>query len=65
MSDYRCPLGTIQPVPMDIERIKADAWENDGILVIRVNDPRLNWAEQEQVKQLGDKLYGTTRTRRS
>lgn len=61
--EYRCPLGSMQPVQMDTERIKADAWENDGILVVRVDDPRLSWVEIQQIKQIGEKLYGTTRVR--
>ena len=65
MSGYRCPLGTIQPVPMDTERIKAGAWQDDGILVVRIEDSRLSWVEAQQLRQIGDKLYGTTRIRRS
>lgn len=60
---YRCPLGALQPVPMDTERIKADAWENDGILVVRIEDPRLNWVEVQQLKLIGEKLFGTNSKR--
>lgn len=65
MSEYRCPLGSLQPVQMDTERIKTDAWQNDGILVVRIEDSRLSWVEAKQLRQIGDKLYGTTRNRRS
>lgn len=65
MTDYRCPLGTIQPVTMDTERIKAEAWQDDGILVVRIEDSRLSWVEAQQLRQIGEKLYGTTRIRRS
>lgn len=53
---YRCPLGALQPVPMDTERIKADAWKDDGILVVRIEDSRLSWVEAQQLRQIGDKL---------
>lgn len=63
MSQYRCPLGSMLPVPMDAERIKTEAWENDGILVVNMADGRLTWVEQQQLKQIGEKLYGTSRSR--
>lgn len=31
-------------------------WEN-GILVVRLDDPRLTWPEKELLKQIGGKLY--------
>lgn len=58
MSRYRCPLGSVQPVAMDTEQIKTDAWKSDGILVVNMADSRLTWMEQQQLKQIGDRLYG-------
>ena len=40
------------------EAIKRQGWREEGILVIDVNDIRLNWTERELVKNLGEKLYG-------
>lgn len=38
---------------------QAEAW-GAGILLVRVDDPRLTWPERELVKQLGDKLANPT-----
>jgi hypothetical protein len=42
----------------DPESIKREGWNADGILVVKADDERLSWPEQEQVKQIGEKLYG-------
>lgn len=54
----RCPLGRVQPVPIDVEREKRDGWRRHGILVVTADDDRLTWPERELVSQLGAKLYG-------
>jgi len=54
----RCLLGSIQPVQMDAEEIKRDAWNNQGILVLSIHDERLNWVDVELVKRLGEKVFG-------
>ncbi len=54
----RCALGTIQPVKIDADQIKREGWLEQGILVVSATDARLNWIEQEQIKQIGEKLYG-------
>ena len=43
----------------DPEAIKRDGWQQQQILVVSASDNRLNWIEREQVRQLGEKLYGT------
>ncbi len=43
------------------DKIKQDGWREQGVLVINVNDQRLSWPEREQIRQLGDKLYGVRR----
>jgi len=58
LMDYRCPLGAIQPKQMDTEAVKNDAWHNDGFLVVHINDPKLNWMEQQIIRQIGDRLFG-------
>ena len=55
--DYQSPLGRMQPKKMDIEKVKKDGWKNDGILVIKIDDDRLNWTEKELIKQIGNKIY--------
>lgn len=54
----RCALGAIQPLPMDAEEIKRNAWKTQGILIISRHDARLNWVEAKTVQNLGDALYG-------
>ena len=47
----------MQPKQIDTEKIKREGWNNDGILVIKVDDERLSWPEKELIKQIGDKIY--------
>lgn len=54
---YQSPLGKIQAKQIDQEKIKKQAFENDGILVININDERLNWPEKEIIKQIGNRIY--------
>jgi hypothetical protein len=42
----------------DPEDIKRNGWRREGILVISISDDRLDWTEQELLKQIGQKLYG-------
>ena len=46
---YRSPLAKLQPQEVDFEQVKKRGWEQDGILVVNVNDDRLNWPEREQI----------------
>ena len=55
--DYQSPLGRMQPIKIDIEKVKKDGWKNDGILVVKKDDERLSWDEQEFIKQIGNKIY--------
>ena len=50
-------LGRMQPSLIDAEKIKREGWNNDGILVVKVDDERLSWPEKELIKQIGDKIY--------
>ena len=50
-------LGRMQPKQIDVEKIKREAFNNDGILVVKVDDERLSWPEKELIKQIGDKIY--------
>ena len=53
----KCSLGRIQPKQIDAEKLKREGWNNDGILVVKVDDERLSWPEKELIKQIGDKIY--------
>jgi hypothetical protein len=55
---YRCPLGRLQPNRPDVDVIKRDGWRNQGILVVSLDDERLDWIERELVKRIGERLYG-------
>lgn len=44
--------------PMDTEAIKRNAFEKQGIVVAKVDDPRLSWVDREELKRIGAKLYG-------
>lgn len=63
MSQYRCPLGALVPSKPDPEQIKREGWQEQGILVVSVDDHRLDFVQREFVKQMGEKLYGSKRHR--
>ena len=42
----------------DPEQVKRDGWQEQGVLAVSVDDPRLTWPERELVEQLGTRLYG-------
>ncbi len=56
--NYRCPLGRLQPRGPDPEEAKRSGWRTQGILVVSPEDERLDWAEREPLKQIGERLYG-------
>ena len=63
MTGYRCPLASLQPSRPDTEQIKREGWQKQGILVVSVDDHRLDFVQREFVKQMGEKLYGSKRHR--
>lgn len=54
----RSPLAKYATTNIDPEQVKHQGWHEHGILVVRADDERLNWLRREQVKQLGEFLYG-------
>ena len=42
----------------DVEIVKREGWNSQGILVVKEDDQRLSWPERELIRQLGEKLYG-------
>lgn len=62
---YRCALARAQPDPRpDPEQIKRDGWREQGILVVSLDDARLDFIEREWVKRIGKRLYGSGGTGR-
>jgi hypothetical protein len=43
---------------MDIEGMKAAGFRYNGVLVINLDDQRLNHMDVERLKAIGTKLYG-------
>ena len=57
-SRVRCALAKVQPFAMDAEQIKRDGWVEQGILVVKVGDARLDTLQQAAVISIGNTLYG-------
>jgi hypothetical protein len=57
--DYQSPLGKIQPTKIDLEKVKKEGWNKEGILVVKIDDERLSWPEKEIIKQIGNKIYNS------
>lgn len=55
---YRCPLGRLQPEPIDLEALKRRGWRDQHILVVDASDERLDFIEREIVRRIGERLYG-------
>lgn len=53
----KCNLGRMQAKVIDTEKIKYEAFNNDGILVVKVDDERLSWPEKEIIKEIGKRIY--------
>ena len=53
-----CALGRLTPNRQDAEAIKRDGWRNRKILVVSLEDPRLDFVMRAIVKQIGEALYG-------
>jgi hypothetical protein len=62
--NYRCPLGRLQPQVTDLDEVKRSGWREQQILVVNPEDERLDWAERELVKRIGERLYGRPGGRR-
>lgn len=53
-----CALGRLTPNRQDAEAIKRDGWRNRKILVVSLEDTRLDFVMRAMVKQIGEALYG-------
>lgn len=46
------------PPAFDAEYIKRRGFHDQGLLVVALDDHRLDWAQREMLKQIGARLYG-------
>ena len=60
---YRCPLGRLQPESMDVEAVKRRGWREQRLLVVSLEDDRLDWVERELIRRIGERLYGAREAR--
>ena len=60
---YQCPLGRLQPTITDLDAMKERGWRDQNILVVNAEDKRLDYLERALVRRIGERLYGTPRTR--
>ena len=58
---YRCPLGRLQPDTTDLDAMKRNGWRDQHILVANEPDERLDCIERENVRRIGERLYGGAR----
>jgi hypothetical protein len=58
---YQCPLGKVQPKPVNLDAIKKTGWQEQHILVVSDQDERLDFIERELIRRIGNRLYGTGR----
>lgn len=55
---YRSPLGRMIPESLDTEEIKRRGYREDGIVVIDLNNDRLDVIEREVIRQWAERRYG-------
>lgn len=60
---YRCPLGRLQPESMDVEAVKRRGWREQRLLVVSLEDDRLDGMERELIRRIGERLYGAREAR--
>ena len=57
-SPPRCTLARMIQEPLDVVDIKTRGWIEQGILVVDVNDSKLNMIERQMITGVANKLYG-------
>lgn len=55
---YRSPLGRMIPESLDTEEIKRRGYREDGIVVIDLNNDKLDVIEREVIRQWAERRYG-------
>jgi hypothetical protein len=58
MAGYTSPLGKLGPNAPEAERVKQAAWREDKILVVRLDDERLDMIDREFIARIGEPQYG-------
>jgi hypothetical protein len=48
----------VQPEPLDLDAMKQRGWNDQRILVVNASDARLDFAEREFIRRIGERLYG-------
>jgi len=43
---------------MDKDKIKSDAWKQQKILVVNLEESQLDWAHKQMALELGHFIYG-------
>ncbi len=56
-------IGKFQPLVPDSEAIKRDSWRRHGILVVDINDERLDFVDKEFIRHIGEVLHGQKKPR--
>lgn len=47
---------------MDADFIKKQAFHDQRILIVSVDDPSIGWVERQMLINVGEKLYGKPKT---
>lgn len=58
---YPSPLGRMQPETTDLDAVKQRGWQDQHILVVSASDERLDFAERQLIRRIGERLYGGPR----
>jgi hypothetical protein len=51
----------MQPEAMDLDAVKQRGWQDQHILVVSASDERLDFAERQLIRRIGERLYGAPR----
>lgn len=46
------------PNAVDYDAIKKNAFRDQDILIVNINDTKLPWQERDLLKMIGERLYG-------
>ena len=46
------------PKSIDYEAVKKNAFFDQDILIVNINDTKLPWQDRELLKTIGERLYG-------
>lgn len=55
------PLAKLDPSHMndeELHEVKQRAWKEHEFLCVKMDQPGLTWEQREQIRQLGEALYG-------